>query len=84
MDVEQLIEKLGRPLSSCFKALWVGATATNPARIMLITSNPSGDAFESVLVPIPDGLTDADGMALAKDFNEFLRAMNRLKEARRG
>lgn len=79
MDVEQLIEKLERPLSSYTKALWVSVTPRFPARIVLRTT---ANTAESVVVP--DGLTDADGMALAKDFNEFLRTMGRLKGARRG
>lgn len=79
MDVEQLIEKLGRPLSSYTRAAWVRGDERFPARIVLFPLTASL-SMESVVAP--DGLTDADGMALAKDFNEFLRTMNRLKGAR--
>lgn len=75
MDVEQLIEKLGRPLSSCRHASWVSYPLAGFAMLL-------DGGIEYVVAD--DGLTDADGMALAKDFNEFLRTMNRLKGARRG
>lgn len=74
MTLDQVIERLKEPVSA-YRAAWWSPRYGGQLVLFRRKSEPE-------VVPIPDGLTDADGHELAREFNKFLSVLRRLKGAR--
>lgn len=74
MTLDQVLEQLKEPMSVYESAWW---SPHHGGQLVLFKHMRTPE-----VVPIPDGLTDADGYDLAREFNTFLTTLRRLKEVR--